>query len=67
MLDRFDVDWRASCYGDAELDDLTEYVLRTLQSFIVDPGDPPARGAELRRYLGRWVGTAVSGTRPRTS
>ena len=67
MLDRFDVDWGAVGYGDAELDDLTEYVLRTLQSFIVDPGDPPSRGAELRRYLSRWVGAAVSGSRPRTS
>jgi len=67
MLDSFDVDWRANDYGDAELDDLTEYVLRTIQSFLIDPGNPPARGAELRRYLSRWVGAAVSVSRPRTS
>jgi AcrR family transcriptional regulator len=67
MLARFDVDWAAAGYGDAELDDLTEYVLRTVQSFLVDPGDPPARGAALRRYLGRWAGSAVSGSRPQKS
>lgn len=67
LLDRFDVDWRAAGYGDAELDDLTEYLLRTVQSFIVDPGDPPVEGAALRRYLDRWVGTAISGSSPRTT
>lgn len=67
MLDRFEVDWAAADYGDSELDDLTEYVLRIVQSFMIDPGDPPARGAELRRYLSRWVGTAVSGSRPRNA
>lgn len=60
MLARFDVDWSAHGYGDAELDALTEFVLRTIQSFIVDPGDPPASGAQLRSYLRRWVGSAVA-------
>jgi AcrR family transcriptional regulator len=73
MLARFDVDWDAAGYDDAALDDLVEFVLRTIQSFIVDPGDPPSAGVELRRYLNRWVATAVgaqvsfSGNRPRTS
>ena len=60
MLARFDVDWPANGYDDAALNDLTEFVLRTVQSFIVDPGDPPAAGAGLRRYLNRWVGAAVA-------
>jgi len=67
MLARFDVDWAAHGYDDESLDDLTEYVLRTVQSFIVDPGDPPTRGAELRRYLSRWVAPAVTGNPPRRS
>ncbi len=72
MLDRFDVVWAEYGYGEAELDDLVEFVLRTIQSFIVDPGEPPMAGDGLRRYLQRWVGSAVaaqsvSGSRPRTS
>ena len=63
MLARFDVDWPAHGYDDAALDDLTEFVLRTVQSFIVDPGDPPRAGIALRRYLYRWVGAAVGGRR----
>ena len=60
MLARFDVDWPAHGFDDAALDDLTEFVLRTVQSFIVDPGDPPRAGIALRRYLNRWVGAAVA-------
>lgn len=60
MLDRLDVDWPAHGYGEPELDDLVEFVLRTVQSFIVDPGNPPRAGVPLRRYLNRWVGVAVA-------
>jgi hypothetical protein len=60
MLARFDVDWPAHGFDEAALDDLTEFVLRTVQSFIVDPGDPPSAGIPLRRYLNRWVGAAVA-------
>jgi len=74
MLDRFDVDWGASGFDDAALDELTEFVLRTIQSFIIDPGQPERDGAELRGYLQRWVGAAVtahhgglSSSRPRRS
>lgn len=75
MLDRFDVDWAAYGFDDGALDDLVEFVLRTVQSFMIDPGDPPRDGAGLRRYLSRWVGAAVAaqprspvnGSRPRTS
>lgn len=63
MLDRFDVDWAASGYDDPALDELIEFVLRTIQSFIIDPGDPPRDGAALRAYLSRWVGAAVAAQR----
>ena len=63
MLDRFDVDWAAYGYDDAALDELIEFILRTIQSFIVDPGDPPRDGAALRAYLRRWVGSAVAAQR----
>jgi AcrR family transcriptional regulator len=74
MLDRFDVDWPANSFDDAALDELTEFILRTIQSFIIDPGEPQRSGVELRGYLHRWVGAAVaahraglSGSRPRMS
>lgn len=60
MLRRFDVDWAALGFGDDELDELAEHLLRIIQSFIVDPGRPPRRGAELRDYLRRWVGASVA-------
>jgi AcrR family transcriptional regulator len=65
MLRRFDVDWAGLGFSDADLDELAEHLLRIIQSFVIDPGRPPRQGAELRDYLRRWVGSAVT-PRPRT-
>ena len=62
MLRRFDVDWRALGFADNDLDELAEHLLRIIQSFIIDPGRPPRRGAELRNYLRRWVGASLATT-----
>lgn len=59
MLRRFDVDWAAQGFDADELDELAEHLLRIIQSFMVDPGRPPRQGAELRRYLRRWVAVAL--------
>jgi AcrR family transcriptional regulator len=59
MLRRFDVDWAGLGFTDADLDELAEYLLRIIQSFVIDPGRPPRRGEKLRDYLRRWVGSAV--------
>lgn len=59
MLRRFDVDWAALGFRDADLDELAEHLLRVIQSFVIDPGRPPRRGAQLRAYLRRWVGAAI--------
>jgi AcrR family transcriptional regulator len=61
MLGRFDVDWAAAGYGDRDLDELAEHLLRIIQSFVIDPGRPPRTGEDQRRYLRRWVGSAVRG------
>ncbi|MDY6999210.1 MAG: TetR/AcrR family transcriptional regulator [Actinomycetota bacterium] len=55
LLAGLDVDWAGLGVADADLDDLVEYMLRILQSFMVDPGRPPRSGAVLRDYLRRWV------------
>jgi AcrR family transcriptional regulator len=60
LLRRFDVDWAALGFTDDGLDELAEHLLRIIQSFIVDPGRPPRTGEDLRDYLRRWVGSAVT-------
>lgn len=59
MVGRLDVDWAGVGYGDDDLDDLAEHLLRVIQSFVIDPGRPPRRGTALRSYLRRWVGSAL--------
>ncbi|MDJ0109580.1 TetR/AcrR family transcriptional regulator [Rhodococcus erythropolis] len=59
MINRFDVDWVHYGYDDASLQELVEYVLRMMQSFFLAPGDPPRSDEELRRYLRRWMGSAI--------
>jgi AcrR family transcriptional regulator len=60
MLRRFDVDWGSLGFTDADLGELAEHLLRIIQSFVIDPGRPPRQGDELRDYLRRWVGSAVT-------
>lgn len=59
MIKRFDVDWGHYGYDDTSLPELVEYLLRMMQSFFVSPGNPPRSDAELRRYLHRWMGSAI--------
>jgi len=61
MLRRFDVDWADAGYTDDDLDELAEHLLRVIHSFVTDPGRPTRTGAELRRYLRRWVAPALRG------
>jgi AcrR family transcriptional regulator len=62
MLRRFDVDWAGIGFTDGDLDELAEHLLRIIQSFVIDPGRPPRTGEDLRDYLRRWVGAAVTAT-----
>ena len=55
LLTGLAVDWSQWGFGEGDLDDLVEYLLRILQSFMADPGHPPRRGTVLRDYLHRWV------------
>lgn len=59
MIKRFDVDWESYGYDDVSLHELVEYLLRIMQSFFLAPGDPPRGEDELRRYLRRWMGSAI--------
>lgn len=59
ILERFEVDWEAAGFSGTTLDELVELMLRTLQSFIVDPGGPGRQDEGLREFLRRWIAPAV--------
>jgi AcrR family transcriptional regulator len=56
---RLDVDWALHGFSGADLDDLAEITLRTVQSMLADPGESPRAGDALRRFVGRWLGPAI--------
>ena len=60
MLHRFDIDCEQHGFDEAGLDELNEFSLRVLHSFLADPGRPPRTGDDLRRYLIRWLGPAIA-------
>jgi AcrR family transcriptional regulator len=60
MLHRYDIDWERHGFDEAGLDELNEFSLRVLHSFLADPGRPPRSGADLRHYLTRWIGPAIA-------
>jgi len=60
MLHKLNVDWRHYGFEEPDLNELSEFCLRILYSFLADPGHPPRRGAELRRFLTRWLGPAIA-------
>ena len=59
LLAGFGIDWTGVGLAEDEQLELGEHLLRTLQSLVLDPGDPPRTGEELRAYLRRWVAPAL--------
>jgi AcrR family transcriptional regulator len=59
LIGGFGIDWEALGWDDVRQRELVEHLLRTLQSLILDPGEPPRSGGELRAYLQRWLAPAV--------
>lgn len=59
LLDAFPVDWEGAGMDKASRRQLVEHLLRTLQSLVLDPGEPAKSGVELRSYLQRWVAPAL--------
>lgn len=64
LFRRLPVDWDGLGYDDDSLADLVELAMRLLQSFLLDPGQPPRSPAEQRRYLRRWLAPVVVGSPP---
>lgn len=59
LLAGFGIDWSEIGLAEADQLELVEHLLRTLQSFVLDPGDPARSGDDLRDYLRRWVAPAL--------
>jgi AcrR family transcriptional regulator len=59
VFHRFDVDWELHGFNNTVLGELVEMTLRTVQSLLTDPGQPPREGRELRRFITRWLGPAI--------
>lgn len=60
ILEHLGIDWAANGYDERALDELVEFLLRIIQSMTIAPSTPPRSGAELRAYLRRWIGPALS-------
>lgn len=55
LLSGFGIDWSEIGLDQDEQSELVEHLLRILQSFVLDPGDPARTGDEVRAYLRRWI------------
>ncbi|HJR89618.1 MAG TPA: TetR/AcrR family transcriptional regulator [Aeromicrobium sp.] len=59
LIAEFGIDWEELGWDEARQRELVEHMLRILQSFVLDPGDPPRSGEGLRAYLRRWLAPAL--------
>jgi len=66
LLTRLPVDWAALGISRRKTDMLIEIYLRTLLSFLVDPG-PPRSSRELRTLLRHWLTPAIQSLRDDTA
>ncbi|MGW0039003.1 TetR/AcrR family transcriptional regulator [Gordonia sp. NPDC003376] len=66
MVERMDVDWAACGYAEAELGLVVDFILRTLQSFILDPGRSLSATGR-RQLLDAWLGAAIRALPARTA
>jgi len=60
ILQHTHIDWAALGYCEDTLDELVEFLLRIIQSMVIAPSEPPRSSTELRAYLRRWIGPALS-------
>ncbi len=60
MLRATHVRWGDLGYDDTTIDELIEFLLRIVQSMVIAPPEPLRSGVELRAYLQRWIGPALS-------
>lgn len=59
VFHRLDIDWELHGFDIAAIEELAEMTLRTVQSILTDPGQPPRDRIALRRFVARWLGPAI--------
>lgn len=59
LLENTSIDWTRLSPQSGNLDELVEWALRIVQSFLTNPGDPSRTPDELREHLQRWLGPAI--------
>jgi len=59
IVARMAVDWRSLGLTEAEQGELTEVIMRVIQSFMLDPGSPRRSPDEIREFLRRWLAPSV--------
>lgn len=59
LLENTSIDWTRTGQDSGGIDELVEWTLRIVQSFLTSPGDPPRTAAQLRDHLQRWMGPAI--------
>lgn len=59
LLRRLDIDWAAHGFDEPALAELNEFLLRVMNSFLIDVGNPKRDATELRTFLSRWIGPAI--------
>lgn len=59
LLRRLDIDWAAHGFDEPALAELNEFLLRVMNSFLIDVGNPERDGVQLREFLSRWIGPAI--------
>ena len=64
ILQHTHIKWTDLGYDDHTIDELVEFLLRTIQSMVVAPPEPPRSSADLRAYLHRWIGPALTQVNP---
>ena len=60
ILQHTHIKWADLGYDDHTIDELVEFLLRTIQSMVIAPPEPPRSSADLRAYLHRWIGPALA-------
>ncbi|WP_094287934.1 TetR/AcrR family transcriptional regulator [Mycobacterium lehmannii] len=53
------IDWTRLSPAPGALDELVEWALRIVQSFLTNPGEPPRTPDQLREHLRRWLRPAI--------
>jgi AcrR family transcriptional regulator len=60
ILQHTHIKWADLGYDDHTIDELVEFLLRTIQSMVIAPPEPARSSADLRAYLHRWIGPALT-------